>query len=359
MESPEIDDAPADAVPTLTVRVGSETYTVAAGATPAVIGRPDPHAEQQPYIRIADDRISRAHLVLDVRDGQWRGQPKGKNGVFVNGAKVEEEFVIPEDGLTAVLGHPTAGKAVYFSTLDPALVSVGAQVARRRQELDLSQRTLAHNNVMNAGALISFEKGRSWPREGTRAKLEDALGWPRGRIAQLRRDHGKGAASTPADDEGERTEQLAALGSTTTIEVKYMAETVGVALASIQAQIDGLPDPAAPQFQSRVTALITDLSRLEDLATNASRGAGGAGEIIRQLMAVRRAHRDLMLLAAKSPYATLGQKLFVARNRSQLTVEEAAAMVGLSADDVRNAEAGATMTEPRQAALNQLLAALQ
>ncbi|HEX7827811.1 MAG TPA: transcriptional regulator, partial [Mycobacterium sp.] len=58
----------------------------------------------------------------------------------------------------------------------------GAAAAARRRELDISQRSLAADGIINAGALISFEKGRSWPRERTRLRLEEVLHWPPGTI---------------------------------------------------------------------------------------------------------------------------------------------------------------------------------
>ena len=70
--------------------------------------------------------------------------------------------------------------------LDPGMVRAGAAAAARRRELDISQRSLAADGIINAGALIAFEKGRSWPRERTRAKLEEVLRWPPGTIARLR-----------------------------------------------------------------------------------------------------------------------------------------------------------------------------
>ena len=53
---------------------------------------------------------------------------------------------------------------------DPGMVRAGAAAAARRRELNISQRSLASSGIINAGALIAFEKGRSWPRERTRAK---------------------------------------------------------------------------------------------------------------------------------------------------------------------------------------------
>ena len=71
--------------------------------------------------------------------------------------------------------------------LDPGMVRAGSAAAARRRELDISQRSLAADGIINAGALIAFEKGRAWPRERTRAKLEEVLRWPPGTIARLRR----------------------------------------------------------------------------------------------------------------------------------------------------------------------------
>src|SRR3954447_15721471 len=69
---------------------------------------------------------------------------------------------------------------------DPGLVRAGAAAAARRRELDISQRSLAADGIINAGALIAFEKGRSWPRDRPRAKLEEVLQWPAGTIERIR-----------------------------------------------------------------------------------------------------------------------------------------------------------------------------
>src|SRR3954466_3970467 len=69
---------------------------------------------------------------------------------------------------------------------DPGIARAGAAVAARRRELDIKQRNLAKVKIIKPGALIAFEKGRSWPRERTRAKLEEILQWPAGTIATIR-----------------------------------------------------------------------------------------------------------------------------------------------------------------------------
>jgi transcriptional regulator with XRE-family HTH domain len=358
----EVDDASGEAVLPLTIRALGETHRVDPEHTPVIIGRPDPGAAEQAHIRIADARVSRKHVVVTVRDGHWIAQVTGRNGTFIDGREVTGEFVIPDEGLTATLGHPVGGIPVHFSTQDPSLVYVGAQVAKRRNDLHISQRKLAEAKVMNAGVLIAFEKGRSWPREATRQRLEEALGWEKGEIARLRRQFvassaGEATQAHSADD-AERTVMLET-GGTTTIESKWMAETVSVALDNITKQIEMLPAPTAAAFQASAKGLLADLSRLETLATNASRGATGAEEVFRVLGAVRRTRRDLLLRAADSPHATVGQRVFAARHRAELSVAEAAAMVGLSPDDVAAAEAGNEIAPPQLGALNHLLEALQ
>ncbi len=69
---------------------------------------------------------------------------------------------------------------------DPDVARAGTAVAARRRELGISQRELARRKVITAPALISFEKGRAWPRERTRHTLEELLQWPAGTIARIR-----------------------------------------------------------------------------------------------------------------------------------------------------------------------------
>lgn len=50
---------------------------------------------------------------------------------------------------------------IALPAVDPGMERAGAAAAARRRELDISQRSLAADGIINAGALISFEKGRS------------------------------------------------------------------------------------------------------------------------------------------------------------------------------------------------------
>ena len=68
----------------------------------------------------------------------------------------------------------------------PGTVRVGAAFASRRQELGITQRELARKGFITASSLIAFEKGRSWPRERTRAMLEELAQWPAGTLAGIR-----------------------------------------------------------------------------------------------------------------------------------------------------------------------------
>lgn len=210
--------------------------------------------------------------------------------------------------------------------LDPGMVRAGAAAAARRRELNISQRSLAADGIINAGALIAFEKGRSWPRERTRAKLEEVLRWPSGTIARLRRgepvgEHRRAAPAPPTD------------------EVPLIAEAVTTAARTFDSAIAALPAPEDPEFGRDVGKMLTDLRQLEAVAVRAARISGVTPPLIKALSAVRTRYDDLMLSAARSPGATLGQRLYAARRRANLTISETAQAAGVSDDDIVHAEA--------------------
>ena len=100
--------------------------------------------------------------------------------------------------------------------IDDGIARAGAAVAARRRELGISQRELARQKIITAPALITFEKGRSWPRERTRHTLEQLLQWPAGTIARIR----AGAELTRLD----RGPQGALAMVTTTVEIEGVAK---------------------------------------------------------------------------------------------------------------------------------------
>lgn len=210
---------------------------------------------------------------------------------------------------------------------DPGMARAGAAAAARRRELNISQRSLAADGIINAGALIAFEKGRSWPRERTRAKLEEVLQWPPGTIAKLRRGEPVGGdhrtATAPASDE-----------------VPLIAEAVITAARTFDSAIAALPDVEDPEFAGKAAQILADLRQLEAVAARAARISRVTPPLIKALSAVRSRYDGLMLRAAGSPGATLGQRLYAARRRANLTIAETAQAAGVSDDDIVHVEAG-------------------
>lgn len=325
--------------------------------------------EAPAQIRVPDHRISRRHLELSVRDGRWVATDlSSKNGTFINQERVEE-FEIPEDEeLVAHLGNPVAGIAVTFSTRDAGVVYAGAQVAARRRELKLSQRGLASGGIINAGALISFEKGRSWPRQGTREKLEEVLHWKKGTIEKLRREYASGGGTTavnpPVADvpDPEKTVVVPPAPppareetGSSTIDPTFLAQWASQSLAQARAHRADLPLASKPGYQAAVSRLIDQLSSLELLVHNAS----AAPALRTVFLQVRNELREVMLAAAESPSATSGQRLFAIRDQDRLSVEDAAMLAGVPPASVRAFEAGGQLPGADKDALEHFLASLQ
>ena len=211
--------------------------------------------------------------------------------------------------------------------LDQGMVRAGAAAAARRRELDISQRSLAAAGIINAGALISFEKGRSWPRERTRAKLEEVLRWPPGTIARLR--HGESivpdrAAEAPAHNGDD---------------APLIAQAVVTAVNTFGTAVEALPALEDPDFTPRATKILADLRQLEAVAARAARISKVSPALIKALSAVRTRYDELMLRAARAPRATVGQRLYAARRGANLTILETAQAAGVSEQDIIGAEA--------------------
>jgi len=222
------------------------------------------------------------------------------------------------------------------SETDPGLVRAGAAAAARRRELDISQRSLAADGIINAGALIAFEKGRSWPRERTRARLEEVLQWPAGTIARIR--------------QGERTVPRQNLSTAPITSppgpspsdggpASLIAQAVAAAVDTCTLAIAALPEPQDPEFTERAAPILTDLRQLESIAVQATRISRITPELIKALGAVRRLHDKLMTLGASAPGATLAQRLYAARRRANLSALETAQAAGVSEETIVRAEA--------------------
>jgi len=214
-----------------------------------------------------------------------------------------------------------------IEVLDEGMRRAGAAAAARRRELDISQRSLATDGIINAGALIAFEKGRSWPRERTRAKLEEVLRWPPGTIARLRR--GEQVAVEPP------VESPAGTGD----DIPLIAQAVVTAVSTFGTAVEALPPVDDPEFTARATKILADLRQLEAVAARAARISKVSPALIKALSAVRTRYDELMLRAARAPQATVGQRLYAARRGANLTILETAQAAGVSEEDVIAAEA--------------------
>ncbi|ORW23654.1 hypothetical protein AWC19_10860 [Mycobacterium palustre] len=248
--------------------------------------------------------------------------------------------------------------------MDPGVVRAGRAVAARRTELELTQRSLARDKIINAGTLIAFEKGRSWPRRATLSKLERALNWPPGTITRIR----NGAPGAPGGTDARTGAPPAAVAArpseeatevlTDTVQAPLMAEAVELAMHTITAAAADLPEPADPGFPAKANGILADLRKLEKLAANAARHAKGSPSVVLALSTVRRTYNDLMMRAARSPAATLGQRLYAARHRAELSLEEAANGAGLPIALLEDAEAERPIAPDAAAAIENLVAQL-
>jgi transcriptional regulator with XRE-family HTH domain len=293
--------------------------------------------------------------------------------MFVDGLR--KTSITVTDKTIVRFGDPAAGNALTFEIVrppkpierqddsdeddtviqtsepDPGLARAGAAAAARRRELDISQRSLAADGIINAGALIAFEKGRSWPRERTRAKLEEVLQWPTGTIARVRRGEpiDEAAASAPPAEDAE-TDGPESDGAASLIAQAIVAAVDGCSLA-----IAALPPAGDPEFIERAAPILADLRQLEAIAVRATRISQITPELIKALGAVRRHRDELMTLGAGAPDAPLAQRLYTARRRANLSAAETARAAGVTEEMVVRAEADETLPADVSDALETLI----
>ena len=67
-----------------------------------------------------------------------------------------------------------------------SLAEIGAFVAERRKELGLTQSRVAHLAELNVRTVTAIEEGAQWPRAETQARIEAALQWVEGSLAEAR-----------------------------------------------------------------------------------------------------------------------------------------------------------------------------
>jgi transcriptional regulator with XRE-family HTH domain len=219
----------------------------------------------------------------------------------------------------------------------------GAAFAARRRELGLSQRKLAAMKVITAPALIAFEKGRAWPRERTRALLEEAVQWPAGSLARLR----AGGSTSFSGSDSARDDSPTVAGAIT------------VAMSAVNSAIDALPAVDDPTFTPRVRSVLADLRQLESITAQAVRSSQGASAVIKTLALIRHRYDALMTQAAATADATLGQRLYTARREANLSVLESAAAMQTAPDVVAAVEGEKPISADDQQRIAALIATLR
>jgi pSer/pThr/pTyr-binding forkhead associated (FHA) protein len=352
MPNPESPAGPA----LLVVHSGESSHAIAPGGGVVTIGN-----EPQADVRIDDPQISDAHLQAVSDDGRWRIVDSSQSGMFVDGRR--ESSVTVSDKTTVRFGDPTGGKALTFeivrpsssreplgdeqraveeldeSTIaehDPGVARAGVAAAARRRELDISQRRLAADGIINAGALIAFEKGRSWPRQRTRAKLEEILQWPAGTIARIRRGD---PVDGPAADTAPPSERPPSDSQTGDGQASLIAQAVVAAMDVCSMAIVALPPVEDPKFSERLAPILADLRQLDGVVVQAMRIGRITPELVMALRAVRHYEDELMTLGATAPGAPLAQRLYAARRRANLSTLETAQVAGVDEQQIVRAEA--------------------
>lgn len=357
-------------LPIVIVRFGRVDEVLRPGDGPVFIGR-----ELPAQLRIDDTRISRTHARIESVGAQWMVVDEAStNGVFRNGERVSTVPVT--DGMTLHLGH-AEGIAVRFSFIDPDagtmmatgvmpsrttddtiahsdnnpagtdpqggpdIARAGAAVIARREELGYTPRRLSDDSGVGLDELEAFERGRTWPPQNTREKIERALRWPSGTIPLVAR----GGEVPDDEDTGTLSDS---------VQVEVMLDYANIALDGMAARIAALPPAGDPEFGAQVADLLAQLRKLHVTTANAARTAP-ALEILLALSDVRRTYSDLMTRAAAAPGATLGQRLYAARNRALLSVEETAAATGVTVDDVNAVEAERAVSPEVAAAVENVL----
>jgi transcriptional regulator with XRE-family HTH domain len=224
---------------------------------------------------------------------------------------------------------------------DVGVARAGAAFAAKRAEMGISQRQLAKMKIIGAPRLINFEKGRAWPREKTRAKLEEVVQWPPGTLAKLR-DGREAWGSAANENSGDDPAAL-------------LSGAVNVAATQVLAAAESVPAEDDPEFPDRARAVLADLRTLEGITARAVRSSQGSAEMIKLLREIRHRYDNLMSRAAAGPGATIGQRLYTARNTAALSVAEAAGALDVSSDVVTAVEAELPVSEEHRRRIEALI----
>jgi hypothetical protein len=130
------------------------------------------------------------------------------------------------------------------------------------------------------------------------------------------------------------------------------------AMHMYSAAIESLPDPGDHEFPGQAAVILVGMRKLESALSEAASRSRTTPAVIVALSSVRSRYDDLMATAANGPGATLGQRLYVARERAKLSTREAGNGIGLRADLIEAIECEEIPTEDEAARVKELIAAL-
>jgi DNA-binding XRE family transcriptional regulator len=140
------------------------------------------------------------------------------------------------------------------------LVRVGQAVAEQRIDLGLSQRELAQRAGVGLNTAALLERGHTFPRAANARKIEEALQWPRGTLAELRRG---GPAPTPTGPVPPPVSAAPAVPAPGSAQALAIAKgVVGVAATCMRILTNRGADPAAAQALRDLDAQLLGLETL-------------------------------------------------------------------------------------------------
>jgi hypothetical protein len=141
-------------------------------------------------------------------------------------------------------------------------------------------------------------------------------------------------------------------------EAPVIVSLADAAMHMYTAAIDSLPFPGDKKFHKRADVVLSGLRKLRAALTDAASRSRSTPTVIVALSQVRRRYDDLMTHAASAPGSSLGQQLYAARIRANLSAQEVANGAGLRADLLDDLEAGEIPTEEEASKVRELIAVL-
>ena len=142
-------------------------------------------------------------------------------------------------------------------------------------------------------------------------------------------------------------------------EAPAIVSAVEAAMYMFVDALDALPDPSDSKFLKRAEVILTGLRKLEASLSRAASRRRATPSVVVALSETRGRYNELMERAAAAPGSTLGQRMYTARRRADLSVQEAANGVGLRPDLLAAIEAGEPTTQDETAKIKTLIAALE